>query len=419
MSQGCPDTGTTRTTYVVTGAAGFLGWHTRARLALDPGARVVPVGRPEWTPDGLDAALTGGATTAGETTGGGGSAADVVLHVAGINRGSDDELEAGNVALAAELVAALERTGARPTVVVAGSNYADGDHPGCDTPYGRGKRGAGELLRAWGERVGARVTEIRFPGLFGEHGRPDYNSFVATFAHRVATGGQPQVVGDRELPLVAVQDAVAMLLDAASGGGAGDPGVPRVLRPEGHRVAISAVAARLRELHDCYAPAGDIPDLRGPFDIALFNTLRAALWQANGTTVFSPTAHRDERGSLVETIRVHDGGGQAFLSTTNPGHVRGNHVHLHKIERFCVVGGRGLIRLRRVLTEDVVEIPVCGEQPTIVDMPTLWTHSITNVGDEPLVTFFWVDELFDPARPDTYPLAVLDGPDRPRGQGGT
>lgn len=376
--------------YVVTGAAGFLGTHTRARLAVDADATVVALGRGDWSSAGLDAAVAG---------------TDVVLHLAGINRGEAVELEAGNIALADDLVAACERTGAHPRVVYAGSNYASDHHAGHDSPYGRGKRGAGERLRAWGERAGATVTELRFPGLFGEHGRPDYNSFVATFVDRVVRGEEPPVRGDRELPLLPVGNAVALLLDAAARGPHG------VEEPAGHRVLISGVAARLREMHDVYAPAGDIPALADAFDVALFNTLRARMWP--DAYPFRPAPRSDERGTLVETVRVHGGSGQAFVSTTRPGFRRGDHVHFHKIERFQVLSGTGLIRLRRLLTDEVVEFRVTGDEPAIVDMPTLWTHSIENVGDEDLVTAFWANELLDPERPDTYPMSVLDGPDRP------
>lgn len=392
---------------VVTGAAGFLGWHTRARLAtlgVFEGRGLTSLTRATWQATDLAEAVRGLGP------------ADTVVHIAGINRGSEDELSEGNVVLASDLVAALEATGATPVVVVAGSNYADDDHPGRDTPYGRGKRAAGEVLRAWGERAGAAVVEIRFTGLFGEHGRPEYNSFVATFAHRIATGGAPEVVGDRELPLIHVQDAVTMLLDAAARGRQGAPR-QELVHPDGRSVLISAVARRLRELHEVYSPAGDIPALADEFDIALFNTLRAAMWPRDYP--MAVTAHSDERGRLVETVRVHPGdgrcggGGQAFVSTTNPGFTRGNHVHLAKIERFQVISGRGLIRLRKLLTDEVLEYPVDGDRPVLIDMPTLWTHSIENIGDEPLVTAFWANELLDPEHPDTYPMPVLDGPDRP------
>lgn len=416
--------------YVVTGAEGFLGYHARARLAVDPSADVVTVGRHDWASGGLASALAG---------------ADVVLHLAGINRAGDPEaaepeLHEGNVGLARELVEALEALTALepleapeaseaseaskasgvdevgqdaksarrvPIVVYAGSTYADAEHPGTDSPYGRGKREAGAFLRDWAERRGTRATEVRFPGLFGEHGRPDYNSFVATFAHRIARGEEPQVSGDRELPLLPVGDAVTALLDAAA---RQDPGW-RLVHPQARSVGIGEVAGRLQAMHDTYAVTGDFPDLSDSFDVALFNTLRAAMWP--DAYPIRPTPRSDQRGTLVETVRVHGGGGQGFVSTTLPGHRRGDHVHFAKIERFQVISGTGLIRLRRMLTDDVLEFTVTGDEPAVIDMPTLWTHSIENVGDEPLVTFFWSNELFDPQRPDTYPMPVLDGPDRP------
>jgi len=43
-------------------------------------------------------------------------------------------------------------------------------------------------------------------------------------------------------------------------------------------------------------------------------------------------------------------------------------------------------------------------------MPTLWVHSIRNVGDDDLVTVFWADQLLDPEHPDQYPEHVTPGP---------
>lgn len=370
---------------VVTGGAGFLGWHARAAMLLDPDIDVVSVARPDWLVPALARHL---------------SRADAVLHLAGLNRG--DDLEADNVALADDLIAALDLAGQKaplPRVVYAGSTYACDDHPGRDSPYGLGKRVAGERLREWGTRREADVAEVRLPGLFGEHGRPEYNSFVATFAHRIAAGETPRVEGDRELPLLPVQDAVRLLLDAARTA----RGVS-VSVAEGTPMRISAVADTLRGFHDLYAPTGDIPDLTGPLAVPLFNTLRAAMWPQ--AYPLRPQPRSDQRGSLVETVRVHGGTGQAFVSTTNPGFVRGEHVHTTKIERFQVLSGTGLIRLRRLLHTDVVEFDVTGDEPAVVDMPTWWTHSIENIGSGPLVTAFWANELFDPERPDTYPLPV-------------
>ena len=39
--------------------------------------------------------------------------------------------------------------------------------------------------------AGGHFADLLLPNLFGEHGRPGYNSFVATFAHEVAAGRTP------------------------------------------------------------------------------------------------------------------------------------------------------------------------------------------------------------------------------------
>ncbi|MGB0798633.1 MAG: capsule biosynthesis protein CapF, partial [Planktomarina sp.] len=118
------------------------------------------------------------------------------------------------------------------------------------------------------------------------------------------------------------------------------------------------------------------------------------------------TLNTDARGTLFEAVKG-GGGGQTFLSTTQPGVTRGDHFHLGKVERFLVVQGEAIIRIRKVLTQDVWEYPVSGTTPAPVDMPTLHTHSIENVGDTPLLTLFWTHDQFDPSNPDTFADKVL------------
>jgi UDP-2-acetamido-2,6-beta-L-arabino-hexul-4-ose reductase len=81
---------------------------------------------------------------------------------------------------------------------------------------------------------------------------------------------------------------------------------------------------------------------------------------------------------------------------------RGNHFHRRKFERFVVLSGVSIIRLRKIFSNEVVEFCVGGDGPGYIDIPTLHTHSITNVGDGPLLTLFWANELYDKDNPDTY-----------------
>ena len=59
------------------------------------------------------------------------------------------------------------------------------------------------------------------------------------------------------------------------------------------------------------------------------------------------------------------------------------------------------------MSDAVWEYRVSGKDPAPVDMPTLHTHSIENVGNTELVTLFWTHDLFDPDNPDTFADKVL------------
>jgi UDP-2-acetamido-2,6-beta-L-arabino-hexul-4-ose reductase len=354
-------------TLVVTGANGFLGWHTRVLAHARGVAPVVGVSR------GDDLGAVDGA--------------DRVVHIAGVNRGEPAEITSGNVGAAEALAAALTRAATPPRTVV----YANSAQAGNGTPYGDAKAAAGALLADAAARAGTRFVDVRLPNLFGEHGRPFYNSVVATFAHLLATGGTPEVREDRELDLLHVTDAAALLLDPA-------PGVPPVFR-----ATVSDLAARLGRFAEVYR-TGDIPALGDRDDVRLFNTYRSQCFP--GQYPMRPARHCDARGELVEAVKVHGGGGQSFVSSTVPGVTRGQHYHLAKVERFLVLRGEAEISLRRLLHDDVVTFRVCGDEPAIVDMPTMWAHNITNTGSGELLTLFWANDLFDPANPDTYPEKV-------------
>ena len=144
--------------------------------------------------------------------------------------------------------------------------------------------------------------------------------------------------------------------------------------------------------------------MSAPFDRDLFNTYRSYTFPAQAP--LDLTRHADARGSFFEIIRSHGGPGQSSFSTTVPGVTRGDHFHRRKIERFTVLQGRARISLRRLYSEEVVSFEVSGEAPRAVDMPTMWAHNITNIGDDVLYTSFWTNDIFDPAHPDTIAEAV-------------
>lgn len=357
---------------LLTGSDGFLGWHTRVRLRALTDHEVVAVNRTNWQDL---ARLTKGV--------------DAIIHCAGVNRAEPRQVEHGNVELAGEVADAARQAGSCPRIV-----YANSIQAGNDSAYGRGKDSAGALLAAGAADSGGAYTDVRLPNLFGEHGRPCYNSFVATFVDAVVAGQQPDIA-DRSVSLLHAQDAAQALIDGLTG--------PTRIEPTGTSTTVRGVFDTLRSFRIRYA-TGDLPSLIEQFEIDLFNTLRSALFPAHYPITL--TTHSDARGRLVETVRSHGGQGQTFISTTRPRITRGEHFHLGKIERFVVVSGAARISLRRMLTDDVISFHVNGNEPAIIDIPTLWAHNITNTGDRDLTTMFWTHALFDPARPDTFAESV-------------
>lgn len=365
---------------VITGAAGLLGWHLRCHLSVLEGWKdgVIALDREAFNDDAtLDAALAG---------------ADVVVHLAGINRAEDVELEDGNVNLATRLVSAMKRAESSPHLF-----YSDTIHKQRDNAYGRGKAGSSRVFEEWAEVSGARYTDLVLPHVFGEGGKPFYNSAVFTFCQQIVDGESLSVNSSGELELLHAQDICAHIVDAYEKGRVGE------LRLRGKLISAAEVAGKLSGMHASYV-GNVIPDLRNRFDLQLFNTLRSFMYPKHYPRGL--ILHTDNRGGLFEAVKT-DNGGQAFLSTTKPAITRGNHFHFEKVERFLVIRGDAVIRLRRLFDGEVKEFRVSGEEPVYIDMPTLHTHSITNVGESELMTLFWSHEIFDPEAPDTYFLPVV------------
>ncbi|MER7891463.1 NAD-dependent epimerase/dehydratase family protein [Micromonospora sp. NPDC094482] len=358
----------------VTGAGGFLGWHVRVLLRALGWPEPTVLTRADLADPGMIAAKVAGV--------------DRVLHLAGVNRGEPADVAAGNVQLAAQLAAGLKHCANPPARVV----YANSVQAGNGTSYGDAKATAARVLAD----TGVDLDDVLLPNLYGEHGRPYYNSAVATFCRLLAEGGRPEVHADRELSLVHVTDAAARLIGMPLGG-SWDPAMPAL------RIGVQALADRLAGMAATYR-TGEIPPLLERHDVRLFNTYRSHCFPAHYPLALPRRA--DARGELVETVKAHGGAGQTFCSSTVPGITRGEHFHLAKVERFVVLRGSAEISLRRVGDAEVVRFPVNGDEPVLVDMPTMWVHKLVNTGPDELVTMFWTNELFDPDRPDTWPEPV-------------
>ena len=82
------------------------------------------------------------------------------------------------------------------------------------------------------------------------------------------------------------------------------------------------------------------------------------------------------------------------------------HWHNSKLERFIVVAGKGIIRERRLDSDEIEEYEVSGDKIVSVVQKPGFTHEIANTGDTDLVTVMWANEVFSPEKPDTFYLPI-------------
>jgi UDP-2-acetamido-2,6-beta-L-arabino-hexul-4-ose reductase len=323
-------------------------------------------------------------------------AADTIYHLAGVNRpDTADEFETGNAGLTRDICCILRELGRTPAIVMSSSVQAE-----LENPYGVSKRHAEDALREFAAQSGVRVCIYRLKNVFGKWCRPNYNSVVATFCHNIANDLPIQISDPgRELELQYVDDVVQAFLaemptDAKSNV---QPDIPSF------KLTLGDLAGRIQSFHDMRTNLLT-PDFAVRFNQQLYATYLS--YVPDEARRQQLQVRSDQRGGLAEFIKS-DHFGQIFISRTRPGVTRGNHYHHTKAEKFFIVEGEGIVRMRQIESAEVMEYRVRGEDFQVIDIPPGYTHSIENAGAGEMVTLFWASEIFDPDRPDTYFLPVL------------
>lgn len=363
---------------LVTGSNGFVGRNLCAALSRMPDVELYRYDL-DHDPADLASAL---------------AKVGIVYHLAGVNRPSDPaEFKRGNADVTAQICDALIALGRAPRIVLSSSTQAE-----LDNPYGASKREAEEIVRRYCERTGAEGVAYRLKNLFGKWCRPNYNSVTATFCHNIAHGLPIQISDPAiEVDLTYIDDVVRAFLGHLATPTAG-AGFRMAGQLASRRLTLGELAGLIHSFHD-HRQTLLLPDLSTPFIRALHATYLSYL--DADELGYALNIRHDARGSLAEFIKSPHAG-QIFVSRTRPGVVRGNHFHHTKTEKFMVLEGTAVIRLRQINGAEVVEFSVQGEEYRVVDIPPGYTHSIENVGSSELVTLFWSSEIFSPEHPDTY-----------------
>lgn len=363
----------------ITGQAGFVGTHLFNTLSLDKEQfKCVPFEDTFFEDESKLRTFV--------------KSCDAIVHLAAMNRHPDPKvIYKTNIKLVQVLIQAMEDEKVTPHILFSSSTQEE-----LDNEYGKSKKDGRTLFENWAKRNKAPFTGLVVPNVYGAFGKPNYNSFIATFCHKLTHGETPQIIQDGSVKLIYVGSLCRFIMDRI---GKNNKKVERVLVPYDFEKRVSEVLDLLESYKKLYLDKGIIPQIQDVNELNLFNTFRSYI-EVNHFPV-NLVKHIDSRGSFVEIIRLGTGG-QVSFSTTVSGITRGEHFHTRKIERFTVIKGKARIQLRKIGTNEVIEYFLDGESPAYVDMPIWYTHNITNVGEEELYTQFWINEWYNPDDSDTY-----------------
>lgn len=316
---------------------------------------------------------------------------DIIFHFAGVNRDiNDDVVFKKNNSLNELLLSALVEIKFKGKLLFTSSVQEN-----SGTLYGKAKKNARLKFEEYSNSLGYKFYGIIAPNIFGPFCKPNYNSFIATFSSMLINKKNASIDNDKEVSLIYVNDFIDEIIKILN-----DDNELKLKKSLIYNYTISEVLTKLNKFNDIYCKYGQIPGVESHFDLSLFNTFRSYI----NISSFFPRSHKehnDDRGSFSELSRVFSQG-QTSFSITKKGVIRGNHFHTRKIERFSVIRGKAKIELREILSDKKFEFILDGAKPSYIDIPVWHTHNIQNIGDEDLITVFWINEHYNEDTADTY-----------------
>lgn len=325
------------------------------------------------------------------------SQADFVFHLAGVNRPKESrEFMEGNFGFTNDLLNLLKKHNNKAPIMLSSSIQAI-----LDNDYGASKKAGENLLFDYAKETGAPVFVYRFPNVFGKWSRPNYNSVIATFCHNIANDLEITIHNpETELTLVYIDDVVMDLIHLLETPQQNSKKYYEIEKT--YSIKLGRLASLLYEFKDS-RDSKFIPNMADEFTKKLYSTYLSYL--PSDQFKYPLKMNVDERGSFTEFIKTCERG-QVSINISKPNITKGNHWHHTKNEKFLVVSGSGVIRFRHIDSYEIIEYYVTGDKLEVLDIPVGYTHNIENLGDTDMVTVMWVNEVFDPNRPDTYFLEV-------------
>jgi len=322
--------------------------------------------------------------------------ADFIFHLAGVNRPENaEEFEKVNVGLTKNIINLLEEMDKKIPIMITSSIQAESDNP-----YGKSKKMAEDELIKYAKKNSVPVYIFRLPNVFGKWSKPNYNSVVSTFCYNISHNLDIAISDPKkELELAYIDDVISEFTSLLNRKNVDFHKYYYNIKRT-FKVTLGELADRLYEIRDIRNTLF-VPDLSNHFMRFLHATYLSYLDKE--ALLYEMDLKEDNRGSFVELMKSKTFG-QVSISRSRKGVIRGNHYHNTKNEKFYVIQGEAVIKLRNILDDKIISYYVCGEKIEIVDIPPGYTHSIENLtkANGEMILLIWANEIFDPENPDTY-----------------
>jgi UDP-2-acetamido-2,6-beta-L-arabino-hexul-4-ose reductase len=315
---------------------------------------------------------------------------DVIVHLAAKNKKFKNVFQT-NVELVKKLVLALETELSPKHIIFSSSSQKDKDNS-----YGRSKKKGQEILENWSIKSNYTLSTLIIPNVFGAFCKPFHSSVISTFCYLLNNNQEPEIYDDEKISFIYVENLVEIIVDLIRSNNFKN----QIIKIKADEcLKVSDVLSKLILFKKSYLGSGAIPKLSTNFDMDLFNTFRSYI----DNSALPKDLHliNDKEEHRFEIIKDNNGGNTSF-SFTKPGTITGNYFHTRKIERFCIVSGDAIVRLRRLENNEIIEYKISGKNPKVIDLPIYHTHNIENIGKSNLLTIHWRIENYFQNESHTY-----------------
>jgi UDP-2-acetamido-2,6-beta-L-arabino-hexul-4-ose reductase len=193
---------------------------------------------------------------------------DVIVHLADTNISSKSvDIAKENMVISKKITKAAKSSSTPPHIIFTSSIHTVLNP---NIPYSKSKIECTNYLKNWCKNNNSNFTNLIIPHVFGEFGKPFYNSVVSTFCHQLANGDKTELINDSQLELIHAHDVSKEIYKVIKNNYCNNVSL------RGTKISVSDVRKILIDLSEDYFK-NIIPDLTDSLNCKLFNTLRSYL----------------------------------------------------------------------------------------------------------------------------------------------